>query len=57
MDDVSQSLAAVRQARQVAQEQLEAAAEAGLPLPQLTPEELEAAELRAVRAGWLGGLG
>lgn len=55
LDDVSQSLAAVRQARQVAQEQLESAAEAGLPLPQLTPEELEAAELRAVRAGWLGG--
>lgn len=50
LDEVSQSLAAVRQARQVAQEQLVAAAAAGEPIPLLTPEEQEAAELRAVSA-------
>lgn len=55
LDEVSQSLAAVRQARQVAQEQLVAAAAAGEPIPLLTPEEQEAAELRAVSAADCGG--
>ena len=54
LEDVSRSLAAVREARQAAAQQLAAAASAGAQAPQLTEEEQAAAELRAV--SWGGGL-